>query len=265
MLIETHMHLGDERYDEDRGAVLERAREAGVSWMVEIADEPGEWDRALKLSRARPEAVRCTLGLHPYYADQWTPELGEKLVSMAKLPEVVGAGEIGLDYFKHCTVSPQRQKEAMAGMLAAAWTAGLPVVVHCRDAYEDLIGILESFYAGKGVPAGRRYFGVVHCFSGTAEQALRCARLGFALGVDGPVTYPKNDALREALKGAGLEALVLETDSPWLPPQSSRGKRNEPRAIAEIAERLASVFGVEKGEVADATSRNARDLFALPR
>lgn len=265
MLIETHMHLGDTRFDEDRDAVLTRAAEAGVGWFVEIADEPAEWDRALALSRARPEKIRCTLGLHPYYADQWTEALGEKLVSMARLPEVVGAGEIGLDYFKHCTIPAEKQKEAMRGMLAAAWEAGLPVVVHCRDAYPDLIGILEDFYSGKTTPAGRRFFGVVHCFSGTAEEAKRCAELGFALGVDGPVTYPKNDPLRAALKGAGLDALVLETDSPWLPPQSGRGKRNEPRAIAEICERLSELFEMEKEKVAGATTRNARDLFALPR
>jgi len=259
------MHLGDTRFDEDRDVVLARAVEAGVEWFVEIADEPREWDRAIALSRARPERVRCTLGLHPYYADQWTSELGEKLLSMARLPEVVGAGEIGLDYFKYCTVPADRQKEAMRGMLACSWEAGLPVVVHCRDAYADLVPILEEFFQGKALPAGRRYFGVVHCFSGTAEEARRCAGAGFALGVDGPITYPKNNDLRTALKGAGLEALVLETDSPWLPPQSGRGKRNEPRAIAEICERLSELFELEKEKVAGATTRNARDLFALPQ
>ena len=264
MLIDTHTHLGDERFDEDREEVLARAAEAGVARLVEIADEPGEWDRALALSRARPETIRCTLGLHPYYADQWTPELGEKLVRMAAYPEVVGAGEIGLDYFKHCTIPRDQQKRAMEGMLAAAWKAELPVVIHCRDANDDVVEILEKFYAEKTVPGSRRFFGVVHCFSGESSHARRLVDIGFALGVDGPVTYPKNEALRDAFREAGLNALVLETDSPWLPPQSARGKRNEPRAIAEIAEKLASVFELEKDEVAGATTRNARDLFALP-
>ncbi|PCI37568.1 MAG: hydrolase TatD [Elusimicrobia bacterium] len=264
MLIDTHVHLGDERFDEDREDVMARAAEAGVSHIVEIADAPNEWDRAIALSRARPEIVRCTLGLHPYYADQWTPELGEKLVRMAALPEVVGAGEIGLDYYKHSTVPRDQQKIAMRGMLDAAWKAGLPIVVHSRDSNDDIVAILEEFYSGKDVPEGRRFFGVVHCFSGDVSHARRLADLHFALGVDGPVTYPKNDSLREALQEAGLDALVLETDSPWLPPQSTRGKRNEPRAIAEIAERLMPLFGLKKDEVAGATSRNARDLFALP-
>ncbi len=264
MLIDTHMHLGDERYDEDREAVLLRALEAGVSHFVEIADEPGEWDRAIALSRARPEIVRCTLGLHPYYADQWTSELGAKLVRAAALPEVVGAGEIGLDYFKHCTVAPDQQKRAMVGMLRAAWDAGLPVVIHSRDSNDDLVGILEDFFSGRKVPEGRRFFGVVHCFSGDISHARRLAALNFALGVDGPVTYPKNDGLREAIKEAGLDKIVLETDSPWLPPQSMRGKRNEPRGVVEIAERLAEIFDLKRDEVAGATSRNARDLFALP-
>ena len=261
MLIDTHAHLCDAQFDADRAEVLRRAAERGVGLVVEIADSPADWDKALALARANPATMRCSLGLHPYHADAWRPELAARLKDEARDTVVVAAGEIGLDYFVKCSIPRDVQKTAFQGMLAAAAHAGLPIVVHCRDAYMDLIPLLREFYAGRA-PVGR-FRGVIHCFSGNAEEALACRDLGFALGVDGPVTYPKNDPLREALRGAGLDCLVLETDCPYLPPQSARGKRNEPAAVAEIAERLPRVFGIEPAELAEATARNARGLYRL--
>ncbi|MEK7745092.1 MAG: TatD family hydrolase [Elusimicrobiota bacterium] len=260
-LIDTHAHLSDEAFAPDREAVLERALAAGVELIVEIADSPADWEKALSLCRARPSRVRCALGLHPYYADQWSGELHAKLVRAAAVPEVAAVGEIGLDYAK-CPLPPPQQKTALLGMLDAAEEAGKPVVLHCRDAYPDLLELLESRFRGRP-PAKERFRGVVHCFSGDREQALRCVGLGFDLGVAGPVTYPKNHGLREALAAAGLGSLVLETDSPYLPPQSSRGKRNEPSAVAEIAAGLAAALKLPVEEVARATSANARELFRL--
>lgn len=259
MYFDTHTHLNDAQFDQDRGEVLAACTAADVKLVCEIADAPEDWEKAVALSRARPW-VRCSLGLHPYYADQWRPELGESLMRKAGLPEVVAAGEIGLDYVK-APAGATVQKAALEGMLAAAWEARLPVVLHCRGAYQDLLPILEAFYKGRA-PAGR-FHGVVHCFSGLQEDAVRAAGLGFALGVDGPVTYPKNDALRQALKAAGLDVLVLETDSPYLPPQSSRGKRNDPSALPEIAESLAKVFETTAQDVARRTTRNALDLYRI--
>ena len=261
MLIDTHAHLNDPRFDADRGAVLDRARAAGVGVVVEIADAPGEWDGALALARAHPGFIYCALGLHPYHAEQWRPELGASLAEKAGLPGVVAAGEVGLDYAK-CEVPRAIQLASMRGFMAAAWAADLPLVVHCREANGDLMPVLREFYRGR--PPARRYHGVVHCFSGTSEEAAECVRLGFALGADGPVTYPKNEPLRQALKGAGLDALVLETDSPWLPPQAKRGQRCEPADVAAAAARLAGVFAVGVDELALATTRNARALYRLP-
>ncbi|MFH1723222.1 MAG: TatD family hydrolase [Elusimicrobiota bacterium] len=260
MFIDTHTHLGDPRFDADRDEVMDRAEAAGVSRIVEVADAPGEWDRALDLCRARPGAVRCALGLHPYHAESWTPSLAEELGRRARLPEVVAAGEIGLDYAR-CEVPAETQKAALMRMLEASVEAGLPVVIHCRRAHSDVMPILTDFFAGRR-PAGR-FHGVLHCFSGGLQEAAAAVELGFALGADGPVTYPKNDGLREALRAAGLDSIVLETDSPWLPPQSLRGKRNEPRTVPEIAAKLAEVFGREVEEVARVTTRNACDLFRL--
>ena len=259
MYFDTHTHLNDEKFDLDRGEVLAALAGAKVEQLVEIADAPADWEKAIALSRARPW-VRCSLGLHPYYADDWNPDLAKALLRKAVLPEVVACGEIGLDYAK-APAGPPAQKRALEGMLAAAWEAALPVVLHCREAYADLLPLLATFYEGKS-PRGR-FHGVVHCFSGTAEDAKTSAGLGFALGVDGPITYPKNDSLRLAIKGAGLDVVVLETDSPYLPPQSSRGKRNDPRSIPEIADQLAWVFETSVDEVARATTRNARNLYRI--
>lgn len=259
MLVDTHAHLGDPAFDADREAVYERARAAGVARVVEIADSPDEWDRAVSLARARRGSVRCTLGLHPYYADRYDAGfLGRLKAALDAAPEAVGVGEIGLDYAK-ALVPREAQKAAFGAILAACRDWGEPVVIHCREAYGDLIPMLREAFAGRA-PAGR-FWGVVHCFSGTPEEALACAGLGFALGADGPVTYKKNDALREAFRRAGPGAVVLETDSPYLPPQSARGKRNEPAALVEIAARLAELWGLTPEQAAAATTRNAAALY----
>jgi TatD DNase family protein len=261
--VDTHAHLGDPAFDADRDAVYARAEAAGVSRVVEIADHPDEWGRALSLARARPERVRCSLGLHPYYADRFDASFLERLKSAlaANAPAACAIGEIGLDYARS-PVAPEVQRPAFAALLAAGRDWGVPLVVHCRDAYADLVPMLRDAFAGP--PKGRRFWGVVHCFTGAPEEARACAALGFALGADGPVTYKKNDALREGFRLAGPGATVLETDSPYLPPQSCRGSRNEPKAIPEIAARLAEIWGVPLEEAAARTSANARDLFGWP-
>ncbi|TPW18187.1 MAG: TatD DNase family protein [Elusimicrobia bacterium] len=251
--------MNDAQFDADRDDVLKACVAGGVTRFIEIADSPADWDRAVALSRARP-FVRASLGLHPYYAAEYSDALAESLPRKAKLPEVVAVGEIGLDYVKGKD-APEVQKAALTRMLAAAWAAALPVVLHCRGAYPDLLAILEAAYAGKA-RAGR-FHGVVHCFSGETPEALRSVELGFALGVDGPVTYPKNEALRAALKAAGLDSLVLETDSPYLPPQSSRGKRNDPRSIPEIAAAVGRLFNVDAEEAGRRTAQNGLDLYRL--
>ena len=257
--VDTHAHLGDPKFDADRDSVFERAAAAGVARIVEIADHPDEWARAIAIARARTAVVRCTLGLHPYYADLYTDTFIPKLrAALDVAPEAVAIGEIGLDYAK-ATVPHDVQRCAFAAIAAAGRGWGVPLVIHCRDAYPDLVPMLRDLFPEK--PATGRFWGVIHCFTGTPEDAEACVGLGFALGADGPVTYKKNDALREGFRRAGLGATVLETDSPYLPPQSSRGKRNEPAAILEIAAKLAEVWGVPLDEVARRTSANASALF----
>lgn len=259
--VDTHAHLGDAQFDADRDAVFERAAAAGVARIVEIADHPDEWGRAVALARARPGAVRCTLGLHPYYADRFDDGFLARLRSaLDAAPEAVAIGEIGLDYAR-AEVPRDVQRRAFGAIAAAAKAWDVPVVVHCRDAFGDLVPILAEVYAA---PPPRRFWGVIHCFTGTPDDAAACTALGFALGADGPVTYKKNDALREAFRRAGPDATVLETDSPYLPPQSSRGKRNEPAAVPEIAARLAEVWGVPLEEAGRRTSAAAAALYRWP-
>lgn len=259
--VDTHAHLGDAQFDADRDAVFARASAAGVTRIVEIADHPDEWERAVAIARARPGVARCTLGLHPYYADRFDEAYLPKLrAALDAAPEAVAIGEIGLDYAR-AEVAHDVQRLAFEAIAAAARSWDVPVVVHCRDAFDDLLSILAKVYAQP--PAGR-FWGVIHCFTGGPEQARECLRLGFALGADGPVTYKKNDALREAFRLAGPDATVLETDSPYLPPQSNRGKRNEPAAILEIAAKLAEVWGVPLDEAGRRTSAAAAALYRWP-
>lgn len=262
MLFDTHAHLNDTRFDEDRCAVLDRCLAAGVTRVVEVADKPGDWEAALALARARPRMVRASIGCHPYHALDWDAVSAELLPKKAALPEVVAIGEIGLDYFTKCTVPKDAQLKTFRAVLRLALDLGKPVVIHCRDAYADLLPVLREHYRGERPKAGR-FHGVLHCFLGGPEDAAEGVALGFALGVDGPVTYPKNDALRATLKGAGLDHLVLETDSPYLPPQSSRGKRNDPSLLAEIAARVAGLFELSPEEAARRTTANAFDLYRL--
>jgi TatD DNase family protein len=259
---DTHVHLGDAQFDADRDDVLARARESGVERLVEIADNPDEWGRAVALARAYPERVRCSLGLHPYYADRFDDGFVARLkTALTAAPEAVAIGEIGLDYAK-TQIPAGIQRRAFSELLAAGRDWNVPLVIHCRDAYADLIPMLRDAFARP--PEGRRFWGVVHCFSGTPDEAAACAALGFALGADGPVTYKKNDSLREAFRAAGPGVAVLETDCPYLPPQSSRGKRNEPRAVPEIAAKLAEVWSIPVDEVARATTANASALYRWP-
>ncbi|MBI4386820.1 MAG: TatD family hydrolase [Elusimicrobia bacterium] len=257
---DTHVHLNDPRFDPDRESVLRLSFERGVRRLVEIADSPAQWDAALALSRSYPQNVRCSLGLHPYHAAEWDVSIEHSLERFAALPEVVAVGEIGLDYAKS-PVARNIQKEVFLKMLSSAILHRKPVVIHCRDAYDDMLSILRDAFPRPAAPGA--FHGVLHCFLGAPADAARATELGFALGVDGPITYPKNDVLRAAVRAVGLDRLVLETDSPYLPPQSSRGKRNDPGSIPEIARRVGEIFDVTVEEAALRTTQTAARLFRL--
>ena len=257
---DTHAHLNDAKFDEDRGAVIAAAFEAGVTGLIEIADGPDDWDKSRAIAEENRGRIWFAGGLHPYYAEQSAPELWSRLRDAATHPQFVAVGEIGLDYAKS-GLPPDRQETAFRDGLELAGAVGKPVIVHCREAYPDLHHILRSYFSPGGAGPSP---GVVHCFSGSAADAEKLLELGFYLGVDGPVGYPSAKALREALAAIPLDRLVVETDSPYLPPQEHRGQRNEPRYLPLIGKALAAARSVSVETVKGHAAENARRLFRLP-
>ncbi len=277
-LIDTHAHLCDPQFDADRPEALSRALNQGIGTIVEIADEPAGWDRARDLALGSTKAssasatqsspsnlsaqpnVFWTCGFHPHYAMQGETFDFAAMREAGAQERCVGIGEIGLDYVKS-----EAPKEAQAATfrkaLEAAAEINKPVVIHCREAQADTLRILKSFYAG----TSRRdsVTGVIHCFSGDAHFAEGCLDLGFYLGVDGPITYPSAKALREVIAQVPLDRVVLETDSPYLPPQKFRGQRNESAHLTHIADKICELFGKSIDEISQITTQNAKNLFRL--
>jgi TatD DNase family protein len=265
MFIETHTHLTDEQFDSDRDQVLARARQAGVELFIEIGEDEPQWPKARALAEAHPD-VYWTAGFHPSYAVKADAELVHRMEAALRHPRCVAVGEIGLDYYRDH--SPRDvQHRVLDDLVKVAVRAKTPMVLHCREsgpgkieAQRDMLAILNSVPA----PApGDRPVGVAHCFQGTEETAHALIARGFMIGVDAPLTYPTSSTLRALLSQIPLQSLVLETDSPYLPPQSRRGKRNEPTHIPAIAKALADLKQVPIETIAAMTSDNARRLFQL--
>jgi len=234
--------------------MLARAREAGVVAVVNVGTDEATSRLAVALAERDP-MVFATVGGHPHDAATFTESTWAEWRRLAAHPRVVAIGECGLDYFRD--LSPRDvQRRVFARHLAMAKEVGLPVVIHCRDAYADC---LEIARAELGVPAR----GVMHCFLGDEAAARQALDLGLYLGIGGSLTFPREEALRRVVAGLPLERLVVETDSPYLTPRPMRG-RNEPAFVRFVAERLAGVLGRPLGQVAEATTANARVFFGLP-
>lgn len=256
-LVDTHVHLDMEAYDADRGDVLRRAAEAGVSWVIDVGADMASSRRAVALSEGE-SAVFAAVGVHPHDACTLTPGALAELRALAAEPRVVAVGEIGLDYYRD--LAPRgEQRRAFEAQLALALELRRPVIVHSREAREDTLAILRAAAGGQGGALR----GVMHCFSGDVEFALAAIGLGLHIGIDGPVTYPRATVLAEVVRQVPLEHLVLETDSPYLTPQPRRGQRNEPAFVRYVAERVAELRGLSVDEVGRVTSANARALFGV--
>ena len=250
-LIDTHAHTNFETFDEDRAEMYARAREAGVSRIVEVGVGLSGSRRAVERA-AKEEMVFAAAGLHPTgletFQEDWAPFL-----ELARSAPIVAVGECGLDYY--WMKSPEAlQEESFRRQIALARELNLPFIVHCRDAEEEVIRILRD----AGYPRG-----VVHCFGGTREQAEELLGLGMRITFCGNVTYKNAQKLRAAARVVPLELLMLETDSPFLAPQARRGKRNEPAFVKHTAEMLAELHEVSFEELAEGTTRNAKEFFGL--
>jgi TatD DNase family protein len=255
--VDSHCHLDFPDFDSDRGAVLQRAVQAGVRRVVLIGCHPDRERRegAAQLARTTP-GVSLVSGVHPHEAARADTTWADHVCSLAREGLLVGVGEIGLDY--HYDTSPRVvQLELFAGALRLARQLELPVVIHTREAEADTLEVLDSV----GLPAAG---GVIHCFSGTERLAFAALDRGLHLGLTGMITLGWADDLRSLLPRLPLDRLLLETDSPYLGPAPKRPRRNEPCFVPAIAARLAAELGVSVAEVARHTTEAAQRLFRLP-
>lgn len=256
-LIDSHAHLDFPQFDADRTEVLARACEAGVSTLLAIGSGPGpeKLDAALPFAEQH-DWVYATVGIHPHEAKLAGDAHFERLDRLARHPRVIAWGEVGLDY--HYDHSPRDvQERVFRRQLEQARSAKLPVIIHCREAWPDCLALLEQGWRSSGLG------GILHCFSGTLDEAKKGIGMGFLVSFAGNLTFPKAQDLREVARVLPLDHLLIETDAPFLAPQPHRGKRNEPAYVAEVARTLANVRDLAPDEAAAATAANFRRFFRL--
>ncbi|MBI3769787.1 MAG: TatD family hydrolase [Deltaproteobacteria bacterium] len=257
-LIDSHCHLDQDAFDDDRDAVIARARAAGVRRLITVgAGGPLASNRAAVALAERDPDIFAAVAVHPHDASEITADTYTTLRALWAHPKVVAVGETGLDYYyRHSP--PETQREHLRCFVREAGRAALPLVIHCRDAFPDLLVILrEEDAAAIG--------GVIHCFSGTAAEAEACLALGFALSFSGIVTFKNAGDLRDVVRATPPDRLLIETDAPFLAPVPHRGKRNEPALVRDVAEEVARATERPLAEVAALTSANAERVFRLPR
>jgi TatD DNase family protein len=254
-LIDTHAHLDARPFANDLPGVLERAEAAGVRQIINVGIDVESSRAAIRLAEGHAN-IWATVGVHPHDAAKLYPADLEELRDLARHPRVVAIGETGLDFYRD--LSPRSaQLAAFRLHLDLARDLSLPVIIHDRDAHEEVLQELRRWTALR--PGGD--YGVLHCFSGSAAMAREAVELGFYIAVGGPITYRPQGALVEAVQQVPLERLLLETDCPYLPPEPYRGRRNEPAYLERVAREVARVRWMSVEELVDATSANASRLF----
>ncbi len=249
--VDTHAHLHYPDFDTDREESFKRLREAGFEFFLNVGTDVASSKISLELAQ-KHEFIYAAAGIHPNDTANAGPEDVQQILELLKHPRVVAIGEIGLDYYREHSPK-EKQKQILGAFLDFYQILNKPLVIHCRDAYDDLALLLQS--------RGKSWKGVMHCFSSNTEHMKKFLHLGFHISFAGPLTYKKNDELREACKACPLDRLLLETDAPFLPPQSMRGKRNEPIYMIETARTAAEVHGLSLEEIGTRTTANARRLF----
>ena len=250
-LIDTHAHIHFPDFDDDRDAVVERAKDAGVTKIITVGTNEMDSDQALAASRMYGD-VWFTVGLHPNDADRGHGALQE-IARLARLDKVVAIGECGLDYYRRRT-SPEVQEKALRFQIELAGELNLPLSFHVRDAFPDFWAILDDY------PAAR---GVLHCFTAGPDELRAALDRGLYVALNGIMTFTKEAYQLDAARQLPLDRLLLETDSPYLAPAPARGRRNEPATVAAIADFLAQLRGETAAELAAATTANAERLFKI--
>jgi len=251
--IDTHAHLYDERYDDDRAEMIARAEEAGVTQIISMGDTMAASAQVVADAEQYP-TLYAAVGVHPESACVLTDAESAQLLTWAKHPKVVAIGEIGLDYYWEKDPKVRAvQRELFVTQLGIARAAGLPVCIHDREAHGDTLAILQA--------EGRDLTGVLHCYSGSLETARELWKMGYYIGIDGPLTFKNAAKLPDIVREAPRELLLIETDSPYLAPVPKRGKRNEPAYVVYVAAKIAELRGESLEEVAAYTTENARRLY----
>ncbi len=261
MWLDSHCHLTADRYAEDRDEVIARARQAGVDTLIAIGSGYGIEGNAHAVALAEGDAqIHATVGVHPHEASQLDDDLRVRLRAWLEHPEVVAVGECGLDYH-YMNSDREAQRTAFAEQLGWARDLDMPVTIHVRgdepNAYDELLEIWRA-------EGGDQLEGVLHCYTGTREFALRAVDAGFLVSFSGILTFKRSEALRDTARALPLDRLMVETDAPFLAPQGQRGKRNEPAWVVLVGEVLAELHGRTSEEVAQVTTENARRFFRLP-
>ncbi|MFS0577357.1 TatD family hydrolase [Sporosarcina sp. 179-K 3D1 HS] len=254
MLIDTHVHLNADQYEEDVEEVIGRALDAGVKKMVVVGFDTKTINKAIELAEAYPY-IYAVVGWHPVDAIDCTEDDLKWIESLAKHPKVVGIGETGLDYY--WDKSPKDvQQELFRKQIRLAQKVDLPIIIHNRDATGDVVRILKEEEAEK---TG----GIMHCYGGSVETAKECINMNFMISLGGPVTFKNARMPKEVATEISLDHLLIETDAPYLAPHPHRGKRNEPALVTLVAEEIARLKGLPVEEVAQRTTANAMKLFGL--
>lgn len=262
-LVDTHCHLDFDAFDSDRAAVVARAQEAGVDAVLNPSTDIANAARVVALAH-ETACVYAAVGVHPNSSVEWGAHSADELRALAQQPKVVAIGEIGLDYYWD-EAPHDVQRKVLQAQLELAAEMELPVILHNREASEDLLAILLEWQAGlhtSGSPLAAKP-GVLHSFSGDQAMAEKAAAAGYFLGFTGPLTFKNAPELQAIAAQAPLEQILVETDSPFLSPHPLRGQRNEPARVKLVAEKLAELKGLPYEEVAAATSANAQRLFGI--
>lgn len=249
-LVDTHCHLDLEAFADDRGDVLRRALGNGVHAMLLIGYNPERWESTLDLCRSHHYLTRA-VGLHPNDAEMWDACLEQRLRDHVAETSPIAIGEIGLDFYRSSDTRDM-QLEAFVRQMEMAQEVDLPVIIHQRSAESDVLQVLERFSPVRGV---------MHCFTGDSDFASQCINLGMHLGIGGVATFKKSDDLRAAIAAAPDDRILLETDAPFLAPQTHRGKRNEPSYVTHVAQSLSEHTGKTVSDIAEQTTANAVALF----
>jgi TatD DNase family protein len=257
-LVDTHVHINFDSFDEDRDEVAKAWRQAGVAHLVHSCVDPSEFEKIRAIAQRYPE-VSMAIGLHPLDMDKWTDSTAEQIAALAASePKVVAIGEMGLDFFK--ADDKAAQKKAFIAQLEVAQRLDLPVIIHCRDAAEEMATLLSDFIERKGAVSG-----VMHCWTGNPEETQQFLDLGFFISFSGIVTFKSADQIKASARMVPSDRILIETDCPFLSPVPKRSeKRNQPAFVKYVAQQVAELRGVSLNMLAAQTTQNAQALFRLP-